>query len=87
MNGSSSIKSTPAKARRTGNPSPSKPCGAVVTLFTRRARLAAPFNPIPASTRGKTVISLTVTAGTFALLGFGRLLQNIFHLHYTKYRT
>ena len=50
--------STPANARRTGKPSPSKPCGAVVMLFTVRAR-----EPGAAVTRGRIVISLTVTAG------------------------
>ena len=58
MNGSSSAKSTPANARRTGKPSPSKPCGAVVMLFTLRAR--APGSSL---TRGNTVMSPTVTAG------------------------
>ena len=58
MNGSSSARSTPANARRTGKPSPSKPCGAVVMLFTLRAR--APGSSL---TRGNTVMSLTVTAG------------------------
>ena len=36
MNGSRSRRSTPANARRTGKPSPSKPDGAVVTERTRR---------------------------------------------------
>ena len=58
MNGSSSAKSTPANARRTGKPSPSKPCGAVVMLLTVRAR-----DPGASITRGRIVISLTVTAG------------------------
>src|SRR5438270_67615 len=35
MNGSRSRRSTPAKARRTGKPSPSKPRGEVVTDLTR----------------------------------------------------
>src|SRR5665213_2549841 len=39
MKGSRSVWSTPAKARRTGNPSPSRPRGAVVIDFTRRGRL------------------------------------------------
>ena len=37
MKGSRSARSTPAKARRTGNPSPSKPEGAVVMERTGRA--------------------------------------------------
>ena len=61
MNGSRSALGMPANARRTGKPSPSKPCGAVVMLFTVRAR-----NPGATDTRGKIVISLTVTAGISA---------------------
>ena len=64
MNGSSSAISIPANVRRTGKPSPSYPCGAVVMLLTVRARA-----PITSFTRGKTVISATVTAGILLLLG------------------
>src|SRR5262245_38140890 len=38
MNGSRCRRSTPANARRTGKPSPSKPDGAVVTERTWRSR-------------------------------------------------
>ena len=38
MNGSRSAVDTPAKVRRTGNPSPSKPLGAVVIERTERER-------------------------------------------------
>ena len=41
MKGSRSRLDTPAKARRTGNPSPSKPLGAVVTDFTGLSRSGA----------------------------------------------
>lgn len=58
MNGSSFAISTPANARRTGNPSPSKPCGAVVTLLTLRALAFG-----STITLGKIVMSATVTAG------------------------
>lgn len=58
MNGSNSVISTPANARRTGKPSPSNPCGAVVTLLTLRARAVG-----SAMTLGKIVMSATVTAG------------------------
>src|SRR5262245_35789845 len=60
MNGSSSRRSTPAKARRTGNPSPSNPLGADVTERTGRSVTTAGSGT---STRGRTVTSLTVTAG------------------------
>lgn len=50
--------STPANARRTGKPSPSNPCGAVVTLLTLRARAVG-----STMTLGKIVMSATVTAG------------------------
>src|SRR5689334_9922927 len=60
MNGSRSFRSTPAKARRTGKPSPSYPLGAVVTDFTARSRATAGSGWWM---RGSTVMSLTVTAG------------------------
>ena len=63
MKGSSSAKSTPANALRTGKPSPSKPCGAVVTLLTPRALADG-----SAITLGNIVMSATVTAGKLFLL-------------------
>src|SRR3954453_14123364 len=59
MNGSRSRRSTPAKARRTGKPSPSKPDGAVVTERTRRRTVPGAGT----GTRGRVVVSSTVTAG------------------------
>ena len=59
MNGSSCARSMPANARRTGKPSPSKPCGAVVTCHTGRG-----WSPSPGVfRRGRTVMSSTVIAG------------------------
>ena len=60
MNGSSFARSTPAKARRTGKPSPSKPDGAVVTDTTGRSAAVAASG---SGTRGRTRMSSTVTAG------------------------
>ena len=51
---------TPAKARRTGNPSPSKPAGAVVTETTGRSGAR---RRVHAPTVGKVPRSSTVTAG------------------------
>src|SRR4051812_3502276 len=59
MNGSRSRRSTPANARRTGKPSPSTPDGAVVTERTRRRTVPGAGR----GTRGRTVVSSTVTAG------------------------
>src|SRR4051812_12327298 len=59
MNGSRSRRSTPAKARRTGKPSPSKPEGAVVTDRVRRRTVRGAGT----GTRGRVVVSSTVTAG------------------------
>src|SRR6516225_5266529 len=63
MNGSSWARSTPANARRTGKPSPSKPDGAVVTLSTGRS-LTGPGSV----TRGRTRRFSTETAGMMTLL-------------------
>src|SRR5215471_21756885 len=60
MNGSSRARSTPAKARRTGKPSPSNPDGAVVTDATGRSATAVASG---SGTRGRTRMSSTVTAG------------------------
>src|SRR5205807_579081 len=60
-NGSRSARSTPAKARRTGNPSPSKARGAVVTERTGRGRASAPGAGIFGRESGSAV-----TAGTMA---------------------
>ena len=57
-NGSRVVRSTPANARRTGKPSPSRPLGAVVTETTRRSAASGP-GP---GTRGRAIVSL-VTAG------------------------
>src|SRR5215217_8093976 len=59
MNGSRSRRSTPAKARRTGKPSPSKPDGAVVTERTRRRTVPGAGT----GTRARVVVSSTVIAG------------------------
>src|SRR5687767_13521592 len=58
-NGSSSCRGTPAKARRTGKPSPSSPLGAVVTERTGRSAASADGR----SMRGSVRVS-AVTAGT-----------------------
>jgi hypothetical protein len=55
----------PAKARRTGKPSPSKPLGAVVTDLTGRSLEATGSGT---ATFGSVDRSLTVTAGMGALL-------------------
>src|SRR6266700_6103620 len=60
MNGSRRARSTPANARRTGNPSPSKPDGAVVTDSTGRSAAAVASG---SWMRGSTRMSSTVTAG------------------------
>ena len=57
MNGSRISRLTPANARRTGNPSPSCPLGAVVTERTERE-----CAPIGAVIRGRVKVS-AVTAG------------------------
>src|ERR1700730_4532860 len=59
-NGSRRLGSAPANARRTGNPSPSRPCGAVVTLTTGRACVAVGSGR---GMCGSLVMSSTVTAG------------------------
>jgi hypothetical protein len=51
-------RSTPAKARRTGKPSPSRPEGAVVTETTGRSVASGPGS----GTRGRAIVS-AVTAG------------------------
>jgi hypothetical protein len=51
---------TPWKALLTGKPSPSKPWGAVVTFTTFRTLALGRV-----ITLGRTVMSLTVTAGIF----------------------
>src|SRR4051812_27160371 len=60
MNGSRSARSTPAKARRTGKPSPSNPRGADVTPRTGRWRASVGSG---SAIRGRTVMSSTTTAG------------------------
>src|SRR5665811_2275482 len=65
MNGSSSFRSTPAKARLTGNPLPSKADGALVIDTTGRWMTFSGS----AGTDGRTVRSGTVTAGTAYSLG------------------
>src|SRR5579864_4657483 len=60
MNGSMSAGSVPANARRTGNPSPSSPRGAVVTLITGRNDEAAGSGW---GMCGSVVTSVTVIAG------------------------
>ena len=58
-NGSSRSRPTPANARRTGNPSPSKPEGAIVTEVTFRSATL----PMGSGTLGRTRMFSTVTAG------------------------
>src|SRR6195952_1089597 len=60
MNGSSSFVGTPANARRTGKPSPSKPLGAVVSRRTGRKTVVAGSS---SGSRGRTRMSSTVIAG------------------------
>ncbi len=62
MNGSRSRRSTPAKARRTGKPSPSKPCGAVVTDRTGRSTEPAAGAAIRGRLRGSAVTAGMVTS-------------------------
>src|SRR6266540_2930617 len=57
--GSRSVRSAPANARRTGNPSPSRPCGASTTSRTGRCR-AVSGTP---GTRSSFVMSGVVMAG------------------------
>src|SRR5436853_617805 len=59
-NGSRSRGSAAANARRTGKPSPSTPCGAVVTPSTGRSCAA---NGSGSGIWGSVVMSSTVTAG------------------------
>src|SRR6478609_9133525 len=60
MNGSRSLRLMPANARRTGNPSPSKPRGAVVTETTGRGTVVVGSGR---STLGRARTFSTVTAG------------------------
>src|SRR3954463_6216082 len=64
VNGSRWGRSKPAKAGRTGKPSPSKPDGAVVTERVRRRTVPG----VGSGTRGRVVVSSTVTAGIAGLL-------------------
>ena len=57
--------STPAKARRTGKPSPSKPLGAVLTDSTGR-EIASGAGWV---TRGRARMLSTVTAGIWCSFG------------------
>src|SRR5664280_723222 len=59
-NGSRSDMLTPANARRTGNPSPSKPLGAVVTDAKGRSVITVESGSL---TRGRAATLSTVTAG------------------------
>src|SRR6266705_111780 len=85
-NGSRVARSTPAKARRTGKPSPSKPLGAVVTEITGRSASvsgfgrgtrasASGFSTVPAGlvaySRRGTTISMTHTEVDPAFEGHG----------------
>src|SRR5688500_10586678 len=60
MKGASSVSGTPAKARRTGKPSPSKPLGAVTRRRTARYSVVAVSS---LGSRGRTSTSSTVMAG------------------------
>ena len=65
MKGSRYRRSTPAKARRTGKPSPSNPAGALVTDSTGRPVTdAGSVDPM----LGNAPTSSTVTAGMLVLL-------------------
>src|SRR4051812_18574060 len=66
MNGSSSPTGTPAKARRTGKPSPSYPDGAVVSRRTARNSVVGASS----GRRGRTRTSSTVMAGISGLPHF-----------------
>src|SRR6476661_7759572 len=59
-NGSRSARSTWENARRTGNPSPSRPVRAIVRLLTGRSRATVGSG---SGIRGRTVMSSTVIAG------------------------
>src|SRR5919106_6317244 len=66
-NGSSSRRSTPAKARRTGKPSPSKPEGAVVTERTGRSAAVGSTLGI----RGRATVSALMAGMTAPWAGPG----------------
>src|ERR1700683_3494277 len=65
--GSSRGRSTPANARRTGNPSPSNPDGAVVTEVTLRSAVVTSGS----ATRGRMRMLSVLIAGMAGLLGLG----------------
>src|SRR3954451_8164150 len=67
MKGSSSLRGTPAKARRTGKPSPSNPVGAVV----RRRTFRKAADGSRSGSRGRTRTSSTVMAGMSGLPDLG----------------
>src|SRR6266536_511140 len=72
-NGSRVARSTPANARRTGKPSPSRPEGAVVTESTGRSATVGST----AGTRGRTMVSALMAGMTAPRSGlaahFGRV--------------
>src|SRR5487761_2354608 len=72
--GSRAARSTPANARRTGNPSPSRPLGADVTETTGRGTEALRSGW---GMRGRTRRSVTVTAGMGLSEGMGRFAHPI----------
>src|SRR5919197_3016879 len=59
-NGSSAGRGTPAKARRTGKPSPSRPLGAVVTDSTGRSTAVG----LGSGTRGRATVSALMAGMT-----------------------
>src|SRR4051812_15435185 len=69
MKGSRTLRSTPANARCTGKPSPSKPRGAVVTEATGRSRCVTGSS---IGMRGRVSGLSTVTAGMVGLLSLER---------------
>src|SRR5687768_7173163 len=67
MNGSRTSSGTPAKARRTGKPSPSKPDGALCTSATGRSTAPAAGSGRRGSERVSAVTAGMASAPTFAV--------------------
>src|SRR5215211_9003194 len=68
-NGSRARRSAPAKARRTGKPSPSNPEGAVVTEVTGRSTAVGSRS----GTRGRATVSALMAGMTAPWAGSGRM--------------
>ena len=81
MNGSRISRLTPAKARRTGKPSPSWPLGAVVTEMTGRE-----CPPVGAEIRGRVKVSAVIAGMPYSTLATSTKIQvvkNFCHSHTT----